>query len=147
MPLRRHAVVSAAFALAACQLGPTPAAAQDEVPAAVAASFATKYPGAEEVRWGRDRNDSHEAHFRLDGRKLRADFDADGTWIETEESVRWKDLPEAVRDAVEGEYDEDDVVELEFTDNAEKGEFYDVELDPKGEKKFDVEYRADGTKL
>ena len=148
MPLHHRAFFPTAYALVACQLvGCTAAAAQDGVPEAVEQTFAAKYPGAEEVRWGRDRNDSHEAHFRLDGRKLRADFREDGTWIETEESISWKELPRAVRKAVEDEYDEDDVVELEFTDNAEKGEFYDVELDPKGEKKFDVEYRADGTKL
>ena len=110
-------------------------------------TLAAKYPGAADVHWDRDRNDSHEAHFELNGTKYRADFTEAGVWIETEESLEYEDLPAAVREAFEAEYDEDDVVELERTDNAEKGLFYDVEVDPKGEKKFDIEYRADGTKL
>ena len=133
--------------IVACQLSPGEAAGQEEVPSVAVETLLRKYPGAEGIEWGRDRNDSHEAHFEHDGRKLRADFDEVGVWIETEESVDWDELPEAVRRAVEGEYDRDDIVELEHTDSAEKGEFYDVEIDPKGEKKFDVEYRADGTKL
>jgi len=121
--------------------------AQGETPTAVLSNFSAKYPGAKKVKWGIDRNDSHEAHFQLRGVKYRADFNPDGSWIETEQSLDWDELPSAVQDAIKRDYDKDDIVELEFTDNAKKGEFYDVEIDPKGEKNFDVEYRVDGTKL
>jgi len=121
--------------------------AQDDIPEAVKKSFLAKYPGAKKVKWGIDRNNSHEAHFQLDGIKYRGDFDPDGTWIETERSLDWGDLPDAVQDAIKAEYKKNDIVELELTDNAKKGKFYDVELDPKGKKKFDIEYRADGSKL
>lgn len=134
-------------ALSACQLSPGTAAAQGEVPAGAIESLAAKYPTAEDIRWGRDRNDSHEAHFEFEGRKLRADYTESGAWIETEESIDYDELPAAVREAIEAEYDVDDIVELEYTDNAEKGDFFDVEIDPEGEKKFDVEYRADGSKV
>ncbi|MFK8056609.1 MAG: PepSY-like domain-containing protein [Saprospiraceae bacterium] len=122
-------------------------AAQGKIPDVVEASLAVKYPGAKKVKWNRDRNNSHEAHFQLNGVKFRADFNPDGSWIETERSLDWKDLPDAVQAAIKAEYKKDDIVELELTDNAKKGEFYDVELDPKGQKKFDIEYRADGSKL
>ena len=121
--------------------------AQGGVPEVVTKSMLDKYPGAKKVKWNRDRNDSHEAHFQLDGIKYRADFNPDGSWIETERSLDWGDLPEAVQDAIKTEYKKDDIVELELTDNAKKGKFYDVEIDPKGEKKFDIEYRVDGSKL
>ncbi len=116
-------------------------------PAAVSEAFAAKYPGEPSPEWRRDRNDSYEAHFKQDGERLRADFTPAGVWIETERSIKWDDLPGAVQDAIKAEYKKDDIVELEYTDNAERGEFYDVELDPKGEKKFDVEYREDGSKV
>lgn len=135
------------LALSACQVSPGTAAAQEDVPPGAIEALTAKYPTAEDVRWGRDRNDSHEAHFRFEGRKLRADYTESGAWIETEESIDYGELPAAVREAIEAEYDAHDIVELEHTDNAVKGDFYDVELDPKGEKKFDVEYRADGSKL
>lgn len=146
MSTARTAALAAWLLAASTQLACV-AAAQDDVPAAAREHLAAKYPGADGVSWDRDRNDSHEAHFEYEGRKLRADYTDEGTWIETEESIDWEELPQAVRAAVEAEYDPDDIEELEFTDSAEKGEFYDVELDPKGEKKFDVEYRADGTQL
>ena len=157
--LRSLLIVLGCFAVFACQdASSAPSTAekvdsdrtqqeQDGTPRVVVEAFAAKYPNAKDVDWRRDRNDSYEAHFELGDRKLRADFNPNGTWIETEESIDYDELPKAVQEAIKAEFDKDDIVELEFTDNAEKGEFYDVEIDPKGEKKFDVEYRADGTKL
>ena len=150
---RYAAPVSLVLCLLATACSSSAASAQDDdgsggkVPAAVLANLEKKYPAATSLEWERDRNGSYEAQFEVSGQKVRADFDPDGTWIETEESVKWKELPEAVREAFEREYDKDDIVELEHTVNAEKGEFYDVEIDPKGEKKFDVEYRPDGTRI
>lgn len=145
MMLLRAAFLMCFFVFLACTDGSL--SAQAKTPEAVTMAFAAKYPEAKKVEWGRDRNDSHEAHFELNGTKLRADYNPDGSWIETEQSIDWGDLPDAVQEAIKEEYKKDDIVELEFTDNAEKGKFYDVELDPKGEKKFDVEYKADGSKL
>ena len=147
--LSAHLLLSLAItvALMACSGGSASAQKDLEIPEAVLATLAQKYPDAEDLDWEQDRNDSYEAQFKIRGQKVRADFNADGTWIETEESVKWKELPEAVQDAIKAEFDKDDIVELEHTVNAEKGEFYDIELDPKGEKKFDVEYRADGTRM
>ncbi len=134
-----------AFLFLACRDGAL--SAQGKTPEVVQKAFANKYPGAKKIKWNIDRNDSHEAHYQLNGIKYRADFNPDGSWIETERSLDWSDLPEAVQQAIEKEYKKGDIVELEFTDNAKKGEFYDVELDPKGKKKFDIEFRADGSKL
>lgn len=132
----------------ACATGAAEGQATDgKVPAAVLEGFAAQYPNEKSPRWERDRNGSYEAKFRLLGEKVRADFTPAGVWIETERSIKWKDLPDAVQEAIEEEYDRDDIEELEYTVSAEKGRFYDVEIDPKGEKKFDVEYREDGEKI
>ncbi len=120
---------------------------QDGIPAVVAEGFASKYPGVQARKWGRDRNNNFEAQFEQDGMSVRADFTPAGAWIETERGVKWNDLPSAVQQAITSEFKESDIVELEFTQNAERGDFYDVEIDPKGNKKFDIEYRADGTVL
>ena len=121
--------------------------AQEDAPELVKKALFAKYPSAKKIKWGIDRNNSHEAHFQVDGIKYRGDFNPDGTWIETERSLDWGDLPDAVQAAIKAEFKKSDIVELELTDNALKGVFYDVELDPKGKKKFDIEYRADGSKL
>ena len=145
----RYAFLLAPLLTLACATTPAEAQHRDPAapPAAVLEAFRAKYPSEKTPEWETDRNGSYEAHFKQRGKKMRADFTPEGTWIETEMSVKWKDLPGAVRDAIEDEYDRDDIVELEYTDNAEKGRFYDVEIDPKGDPKFDVEYRGDGTKL
>lgn len=106
-------------------------------------AFHRKYPAARAIDWRKDDHGYHEAHFELDGKSLRADFTDDGRWVETERSVDYDELPDAVKAVVKDKYDPDDVVEVEFVDHAEKGQFYDVELEDKGEK-FDVEITVDG---
>ena len=73
----------------------------------------------------------------------RKDFDAEGNWVETERSIKYGDLPEAVKKTIEEQYDKDDVEEVELVEHPTKGTFYDVELKRDG-KKFDVEVAANG---
>lgn len=96
-------------------------------PEKVLKAFNEKYPAATEVSWSIDRNGRFEGDFKLDGTKYRADFDGDGQWVETETSVKWKDLPEATQKAFENEDKKKDIVEIELVDSHEKGAFYDIE--------------------
>lgn len=117
-----------------------------KVPAAVLESFKLKYPGEDDPDFEQDSHDYWEAHFKKDGIKYRADFNADGSWRETENSIKKKDLPEPVLRAIKREFGDDPISEVEHVMSAEKGEFYDVEFKRKGKNK-DVEYRADGSKV
>lgn len=110
------------------------------------ASFAQRYPAAESVSWNEDDNGNHEAEFRLDGEKYRADFSPEGNWIETENSIKFDNLPKLVQKLVEQEYDKDDITEIEYVDSAQRGKFFDIEFKQKG-KNLDVMVRADGTLL
>jgi len=107
-------------------------------------AFKAKYPNVKKVKWNKDSNGNQEAEFELNDEKYRADFTPTGNWIETENSIKYKHLPKAVQDAIEREYDKDDIEEIEQVNHYQKGIFYDVEFDPKGEKKFDIEYNALG---
>lgn len=102
-----------------------------------------KYPDIQNLSWNTDDHGNQEAEFEMDGEKYRADFDQQGQWIETENSIDYEDLPDAVKEAI-SEYDKDDIAEIEQVDNREKGQFYDVEFKQKGKNK-DIEIRADGT--
>ena len=117
------------------------------VPKAVKAAFEAKYPDAKDVSWGIDSNGFFEAKFEINDKKYRADFLAGGEWVETESSIKFSDLPQAVKDAVKRDYDKDDIEEVEEVDHPKKGIFYDVELDGKGYKKVDIEYNALGEKI
>ena len=85
----------------------------------------------------------YESNFKIDGIKYRADFNADGSWIETETSIDEDDLPKAIREAIERDYEDSEISEIEKVDHHSKGIFYDVEFKQKG-KNMDVEYKASG---
>ena len=120
--------------------GPLPQKIKDE--------WKRRYPDAEQIKsWEVDGNGYYEVRFKNDGDKLRADFTHYGQWIETEQSIDYKDLPKAVKAAIkEGEYDKKKIDEIEMTDHYRKGLFYDVEFEIEG-KKIDVEYAEDGRRL
>lgn len=109
-------------------------------------TFDKIYPNAKKVKWSVDDHDNHEAHFKLKKEKYRADFLPNGKWIETEQSIKWSDLPDAIQERVKSDYDKDDIAEIEYVDHHSKGKFYDVEFKQKG-KNMDIEYRADGTRI
>lgn len=114
-----------------------------ETPDAVKTAFEQKYSDAKEVEWTKDTHGYHEASFESDGESYRADYEKDGTWVETESSIDYDDLPEAVKAVIKKDYDKDDIAEIEAVDNAKKGKFYDVEFKDKGKNK-DVEITASG---
>jgi hypothetical protein len=117
-----------------------------QAPEAVKKTFQAKYPGENDPDWHQDDHGYYEAHFKIDGIKYRADFNKDGSWVETETSIKKKDLPKAIRDAIKENYDDEDISEIEKVQSASKGLFYDVEFKKKGKNK-DVEFRADATQL
>lgn len=118
----------------------------EKVPQVVVESFKAKYPNESIPEFNEDVHGYWEAHFTKKGKKYRADFHPDGSWRETENSIKVKNLPKAIRKAIKDEYGADAITEVEHVMSATKGEFYDVEFKRKG-KNHDVEYRKDGTKV
>ena len=107
-------------------------------------AFAQKYPDEDSPQWGIDDHGNFEAHFKKSGEKYRSDFSStDGSWIETEASIKYDDLPEAVKEAIKSDYDKDDITEIESVEHHKKGFFYDVEFKQKG-KNHDVEFNPYG---
>ena len=116
---------------------------KDDVPDAVKMAFKQKYPKENDPDWHVDQNGNFESNFKKDGEHYRADFSPEGSWIETERSIKKSDLPEAVKDKLKSDYEDFEIVEIEETDHHSKGLFYDVELKKNGEKQ-DVEFLENG---
>ena len=116
----------------------------NKAPEAVELAFQTKYPGENDPDWELDANGNYEAHFKKKGEKYRADFKPDGTWVETENSIKKKNLPEIIKNIIKKEYSDYEITEVEHVDHATKGIFYDVEFKQKGKNK-DVMFTEDGT--
>jgi hypothetical protein len=117
-----------------------------KVPQSVEANFMSRYSGETDPDWELDSNGFWEAHFKIDGEKYRADFQSNGLWVETENSIKDSELPEAIKAAIERDYKDEKITEVERVQHHSKGLFYDVEFKKKGKNK-DVEYREDGTVL
>ena len=128
--------------LVACE-EPAAQSITDDTPEAVKVAFQKQYPGEDDPDWHLDDRGNYEAHFKQDGEKWRADYRPDGTWVETEATIKFKDLPTLVQNAIESEYDEDDITEIELVKHPTKGVFYDVEFKYGGQK-WDTEYDAGG---
>lgn len=117
---------------------------EETVPEVVKTAFQKKYPGENDPDWEKDDHGYWESHFKKDGEKYRADFNADGTWVETENDVKKKELPEVILEIIERDYSEYEITEVEHVESATKGEFFDVEFKQKGKNK-DVMFKPDGT--
>jgi hypothetical protein len=115
-----------------------------KAPEAVKKTFQSKYPGENDLDWHKDDHGYYEANFKIDGVKYRADFNEDGTWVETETSINKDDLPDAIKKVIKEKYDDEDITEVEKVESASKGLFYDVEFKRDGKNK-DVEFRTDGS--
>ncbi|AGC78340.1 putative PepSY-like beta-lactamase-inhibitor [Nonlabens dokdonensis] len=117
-----------------------------KAPKAVLEAFAIKYPDEHDPDFEQDAHGYWEAHFKKDGEKYRADFYEDGTWRETENSIKDKEIPKAIQKAIKKEFPDRKITEAEHVMSATLGEFYDIEFKQKG-KNMDVMYRKDGTKV
>lgn len=115
-----------------------------QAPEAVKKTFQAKYPGENDPDWHKDDKGYYEANFKIDGIKYRADFNEDGSWVETETSIDKDELPEAIQKVIKEKYKDEDITEIEKVESASKGLFYDVEFKQKGKNK-DVEFRANGS--
>ena len=115
----------------------------DTVPEKVKEAFHKKYPDEKNEKWEIDRNDNWEAKFKEDGEHYKADFTPDGVWVETEASIKKKELPKSVERSIENQFKDYKIVEIEKTVHPTKGTFYDVEFKKNG-KKFDIEFAEDG---
>lgn len=132
--------------LAISMLGCMGQMSAQDAPDAVKKTFQKKYPGENDPDWHLDAHGNYESHFKIDGIKYRADFNPDGSWIETETSIDKKDLPKAIKKIIDERFKDRKISEVEKVQSATKGLFYDVEFKQKG-KNMDVEFKADGTIL
>ena len=138
MRLIKFLILSCLFFTISCN-----SIAQEKVPDAVKETFKEKYPGENDPDWHTDKNGYYESNFKKKDKHYRADFDTSGKWIETERSIKKKELPKAIKEKIKQDFDDYKIVEIEEVDHHAKGRFYDVEFKIDG-KKQDVEFTKNG---
>jgi hypothetical protein len=115
-----------------------------KVPDAVTKAFNSKYPGASDVKWGKESAKEYEAEFKLNGNNVSANFGTDGAWVETETSIKINDLPVAVVDAIKKKYPGAVITTAEKLEERGDKLLYETVIKVNGKKKT-LELKADGS--
>ena len=149
---------SAVFAVALALLAGTTARAEDkkddkkdEIPKKVMDALKAKFPKAEIRKWTKEKeNDKviYDIEFKQDGKNFEADIFEDGTYQNWEKAIEAKDLPKAVRDAVDKKYPKATLKEVmevnEVKDGKDKLEGYEIVLETADKKEIEVMVAPDG---
>src|SRR5438445_11523923 len=123
----------------------------DKIPKAVMDALLAKFPKAkiDKCTKAKEGDDIvYDIEFKQEGRKCEADIKENGTFINYEKAIEAKDLPKAVRDAIEKRYPKATMKEImEETEVKGKGDklsAYEVVLATADKKKVEVRVSPEG---
>ena len=105
------------------------------------AAFAEKYPNATQVEWKQEEK-GWEVVFKIGGVQHEADYDLAGDWIKTEHRILEADIPEMIKNTIDGEYTAYAVMGAEKYDSRE-GTYYKINL-RKGGDIEEVKFYSNG---
>ena len=123
----------------------------DKVPKTVMDSLKGKFPKAEIQKWTKEKEGGlvvYDIEFKQDGRKFEADIKEDGTIHNWEKAIAAKDLPDAVRKAVDTKYPKSKLEEImeitAVTDGKDALEGYEIVLETADKNEVEVMVAPDG---
>jgi len=126
----------------------------DKIPKKVMDALKAKFPDPEIHQWTREKEGGivlYDIEFRQGGRKFEADIKEDGTIHNWEKEVAVKDLPAAVRKAVDARYRRATLTEAmaitAVKDGKDAPEGYEIALETAGKKGVEVTIAPNGTVL
>ena len=108
---------------------------EKDIPGAVKNAFTTKFPAATNIKWEKENKKELEANFKMNNTDVSANFNLDGTWVETETTIPVAELPVAVTNVVNTKYPG---AVYGITEKIEKPDgkiFYEVNITVSGKKK------------
>lgn len=114
-----------------------------EVPAAVKTAFSQKFPDASKVKWSMENKTEWEAEFKMNGKEYSANYDVNGTWMETEYAISQNEVPANIKATLGAEFIGYVINESEISETA-LGKVFEFEL-KKGNEKKEVTVSLDGT--
>ena len=117
---------------------------EKDLPGPVKTAFATKYPAAMNVKWGKENAKEYEAEFKLNNNNVSANFLVTGDWVETETVLSITDLPAAISNAIKTKYPGASITKAEKLEKPGNKTLYEVFIKLNGKTK-EVELNADGS--
>jgi hypothetical protein len=133
----------ALFTFSFATIGCSQKITEKDLPTAVKNAFATKFPGATDVKWGKESAKEYEAEFKLNNTSVSANFKDDGSWTETETTISSSELPAAVTNAVNKKYPGSVYGITEKIEKPGNKILYEVNITLNGKKK-ELELNPDG---
>ena len=117
-----------------------------EVPAAVKSAFEAKYPKAEKVNWGLEKQGEYEAEFVMNGIESSANFDSKGQFIEFETEIKESELPQVIKATLAKDFVGYKIGDVAKSTNAKGIVNYEMEAS-KGNDKFEISFDANAKLL
>jgi uncharacterized membrane protein YkoI len=118
-------------------------AQKNEAPKAVTDAFAKIFPDATKVKWDKESDTEWEAEFKMNTVEYSANFEADGTWKETEHEINISEVPETVRSILMKDFADYKIKESEISETSD-GLVYEFEL-KNGKVELEVAINKNGT--
>jgi len=131
--------ISVLAVLTACKPG------DPNIPEAATSAFPEKFPEARNVTWSMEKDHEWEFEFKSNGMKFSANFNSDGTWLETEIELGRDEIPESVRKGIETEFPGYSTEEAQLSETAEATS-YEIILE-KGETGIEAVFNDAGELL
>jgi hypothetical protein len=123
----------------------------DQIPKKVMDTLKTRFPKAEIQKWTKEKEGDivvYDIEFKQGTQKFEADIKEDGSIHNWEKEIAAKDVPEAVRTAVEKKYPKaawKEIMQItEVKNNKEMLEGYEIVLETADKKEVEVTVAPDG---
>jgi Putative beta-lactamase-inhibitor-like, PepSY-like len=117
---------------------------EKDIPAPVKTAFNNKFPGATDIKWEKENKKELEANFKMNNAEVSANFNLDGTWVETETTIPSSELPVPVTNAVNTKYPGAVYGRTEKIEKPGAKILYEVNITVNGKKK-ELELNPDGS--
>ncbi len=119
--------------------------AQQKVPANVIAVFNSKFPNAQNVKWGKESKTEYEADFKINTQTMSANFSDQGAWLETESTITFDQIPEKVKQAFSTLHPGSSVKVVEKVESPE-GTKFELKIKEKNKSK-EILYSEEGVEI
>jgi uncharacterized membrane protein YkoI len=132
------------FIFSFATIGYTQKITEKDLPVAVKTAFNTKFPGAANVKWGKENAKEYEAEFKFNNNDVSANFLTTGEWVETETVLAAADIPATITSAIKMKYPGASITKGEKLEKPGDKILYEVFIKTNGKTK-EVELNADGS--
>ncbi len=114
-----------------------------KTPEAVSRALEQKFPGATNIKWGKESENEWEANFRLNNLNASANFSNTGEWLETETEIPVSRLPGSVVSAIQEADKGCKITGAAMIESSKSETVYEADIKT-GLRKKEVFYNQDG---